>query len=259
MIRGKVYIYVRVPLGADVGNDARDALEAQAILGRKAAKKAKATILAEYGDVSDGVEVGPALRSLLDHAGAHTRGGGKPFTVVVDRLVRISKVIDEVRAVANRIHVLNGELYSLGEPDAAFASNPHWPVSRGNCGPIVSPKTIAAARFFGALVASHIRADDPIHFAALRQALRGGSLTARSAIAKVSPQSHRIPSPSAGLHLLELLSDGEADTEQLEAAFGSGLIGELQLHNDLMAPESPLVRPNWPAGTLPTPPEGLPF
>lgn len=247
MTRSDIFIYVRVPHAME---RPEAALEAQAVICRGAARKAKALIFGEYGDVSDGVEAGPELRRLLDEAGKRT---GNPFTVVVDRLVRISKVVEEVRTVANRIHNLNGALHSVAEPRASFSSNPRWPVSRGDCGPIIAPKALAAAKLFGAMVASELRVDDPVHFAGLRHALQSGRLRAPNAIEKICHRSQRIPSSRSGLTLLEALSDGETDFEQLRVAFSEGLVGELQLHNNLMAAENPPTRPKWP------PPADCPF
>jgi len=243
MSSGVVLIYARVPPGLE---KPEQALEAQVVIARRAAQSAGALVSREYSDISDGLEPGPQLRRMLDDL----LPWGSP-TVIVDRLARISKVGDEVRAVANRIHCSNGRLLSVTEPRAWFSSNPRWPISRGDSGPISSAKALAAAKFFGAMVAAELRVDDPLHFNALRGAAQAGHLRAENAIARLSIQSPRLPAPGAALFLIEVLSDGRINQEELTSAFGTGLVGELRLHSDLLASESSVTPPKRPRSEVP--------
>jgi hypothetical protein len=180
-----------------------------------------------YRDVSDGFKAGPELIRLLDDIDSGKWEGPRQPVVLVDRLWRISRDIEVVRDIFLQLHHLESELLSLREPDAFLSSNLRWPVSLGELGPLGDLDAVAAAVAFGSATAAQFRVDAPARFEKFCR--EGGLLRPDDPFPQLDREIAKLPSPEAGLKLLNYLC-GDVAQSDLERGFLAGFDRELQLH-----------------------------
>lgn len=89
------------------------------------------------------------------------------------------------------------------------------------------------AERFGATSASAIRAAAPLQFAELRRRCVAGVLNVDTAFEELKNASSSLPSPQAGIELLQCVVGSSVVRWELERGFVRGLIAELKLHADL--------------------------